>query len=79
MSTNQKKINLKQIFDETQMDGPSVSGALERALKSISLTDKNSGVHVGDGVRVIKCDADGTATTKIVSTQDFIDGKALAG
>lgn len=31
----------------------------------------------GEGVRVAKCNADGTATVKLVSAQDFIDGKAL--
>jgi hypothetical protein len=68
------KLN-KQNFDETQKDGPSVSGGLQKALQSISLTDDG----VGDGVRVIKCNSDGTATAKTVSKQDFVEGKALAG
>lgn len=71
------KLN-KENFDETQKNGPSVSGALQRALQSCSLANENSGVPVGDGVRVIKCDSDGAAIVKTVSQQDFIEGKALA-
>jgi hypothetical protein len=71
--SEQDKLN-KENFDETEKDGPSNSEALKRALKSCSLAS-----HTGDGVQVVKCNSDGTTTTKIVSQQDFIEGKALAG
>ena len=71
------KLN-KQNFDETEKDGPSNSEALKNALKTCSAI-MSADTDTGDGVRVIKCNSDGTATVKTVSQQDFIDGKALAG
>lgn len=54
-------------------DGPSVSDGLRRALQSVS-----NQPHAGDGIQVTKLDVStGTSETRIVSPQDFIDGKAM--
>lgn len=72
--SEEDKFNKKN-FDEKHKDGPSVSGAIQKALKSANLLCQ--GIDAKDGVQVIKCNSDGTSTVKIVSQQDFINGKAL--
>lgn len=63
-------------LDSTEIDseGVDIAAAMQTALQDASakltLLD-------GPGVKVAKCHLDGTATAKLVSEQDFIDGKAL--
>ena len=60
--------------DEIDSKGDDPARAMESALKSASV---QLATLDGPGVRVAKCNADGTATVKLVSQQEFIDGKAL--
>lgn len=57
---------------ESRGDDPALAmrSALQDASVKLAALD-------GPGVRVAKCNSDGTATVKLVSQQDFIDGKAL--
>ncbi|RLI66731.1 MAG: hypothetical protein DRO67_00625 [Candidatus Asgardarchaeum californiense] len=53
--------------------GHSTAGNCEKALKSLDTSSVDA-----EGIQVSKVDTStGTATTKIISKQDFIDGKAL--
>ena len=55
-----------------ESEGPSVSEGLKRALQNIPPRPEGNGVHV------VSVDAStGTATGRLVSQQDFIDGRAL--
>jgi hypothetical protein len=62
--------------DALRTDGPSVSAALERGLREASAAIAALPPDA-DGVRVARINPDGTATARVVSAQDFIDGKAL--
>jgi hypothetical protein len=68
-----KKLN-KIKFKDKSYNGPSVSGAMREALKDAS--SKMGKLPDGKGVKVATISA-GKAEVKIVSPQDFIDGKAL--
>jgi hypothetical protein len=57
-------------------DGPSVAEAMERGLKAATVAA--SQLADGEGVKVATVHADGTATAKLVSPEDFIAGKALS-
>lgn len=59
-----------------ETDGPSVSGAMERALREAS-SKLDRLPSDGDGVKVVTCNGDGTADVRLVSREDFIEGRAL--
>jgi hypothetical protein len=66
----------EEAFEGAETDGPSVSGAMKRGLQEATLA--MSQLADGDGVKVATVHADGTATAKLVSPEDFIAGKALS-
>ena len=65
---------------EGRTDGPSVVDALKRGLEASRQQEKElrSEGSVGDGIVVSQIGPEG-ATTKVISAQDFIDGKAFDG
>ena len=64
---------LKEYFTRAQAQGPSISGAMEAALLAGSAkADKLE----GEGIRVIKVTPKGS-TAKLVSPEDFLEGKAF--
>lgn len=64
-------------LDTDETDGPDPAEAMKAALQDASA--KMSELDAGDGVKVATCNADGTATVRVVSPEDFIAGKALEG
>lgn len=67
----------KEAIESGRTDGPSVSGALERSLKEVSRQQAEAKKEgVGDGIIVSQVGLDG-AKTRVISPQDFIEGKAL--
>ena len=69
-----KELDMEK-WEQSDKDGPSVSGGLQRALRDASV--KIDQLPDGPGVRVAQCDAStGTATAKLVSPQDWVEGKA---
>lgn len=64
-------------WDTAQKDGADMAEGLKRALESAAL---QMGKLSGDGIRTASLDAKtGTAKVKMVSAQDFIDGKLTKG
>lgn len=62
-------------LSSSKTDGPSVSQGLQRALQQAALQMSKL---KGEGVMVSQCDAStGTATTRLVPHQEFVDGKAI--
>lgn len=58
-----------------QKDGPDMVQALQRSLQQAS--EKMAQLPADARIKVAKCNPDGTADVKVVSPQDFVDGKAL--
>jgi len=61
-------------LDEIESKGSDPALAMQSALRDASAKMRELD---GPGVRVAKCNSDRTATVKLVTQQDFIDGKAL--
>lgn len=62
----------REKFDEAEKDGPSVSEALKRGLQEASA--KMAELPDGQGVKYAKLSADGTASVRVVSPEEFIEG-----
>lgn len=59
---------------DVETEGPSVSGAMKRGLQEASrlMAELPEG-----GIKIAKINPDGTASAKVVSHEDFVEGKAL--
>ena len=68
------KTEWSKLKDDITSRGADPAVAMRNALRDAS---KKISELRGDGIRVARCHQDGTATARLVSTQDFIDGKAL--
>jgi hypothetical protein len=62
---------VKEPLPESEVNGPSVSGAMERGLREA--TAKMSTLE-GDGIKLATVNTDGTADVRLVSREDFVRG-----
>lgn len=70
------EIKALRALEEGPVDGPSISAAMERGLREAASQGDAIRAQGDDGILVSKVTMDG-ATTKVVSREDFEEGKAL--
>jgi hypothetical protein len=63
-------------FEANEADGHDPATAMKAALQDASAQMSKLS---GEGVKVATCNADGTATVRVVSQEDFIEGNAFGG